>query len=192
MPIIAYLGKSINEYLKKVLIFLSALEIYCPVCGEKMGPHDNYPRYIKDKNITILIYRFKCTNKTCNKTKAVLPDFLVPYKHYSADEIESVLLDSIDTKPEFINTPAGIATIRRWVRLYKNEADNWISKLKAILFKKAGKAIDETKLNRCHFTEQLSMLNEEFNKEFPAIKTRGNILGSTVIYIRVCAIQEYT
>ena len=186
MPIIAYLGKTINEYIKSALTLLKALEFFCPVCGEKMVYHANYPRYIKDKSVTIRINRIKCKKKTCNKTQAVLPDFIAPYKHYSADEIESVILDSIDTKPESINTPASLATVRRWLSFYKTKSINWIIKLKAILLAKTGKSISESQLN-CHFIEQLP----KFIKELPPKQTCGNILGNALIYIKEYAIEEY-
>jgi hypothetical protein len=187
MPIIAYLGKTINEYNDSALTLLGALDLYCPVCGKKMAYHDKYPRPIKDKNTTIWINRVKCKNKSCNKTQAVLPDFIMPYKHYSADEIESVILDSIDTKPEFINTPASIATVRRWLRFYRSKTADWISKLKAILLAQTGKVIDDVWLN-CHFMEQFPIIF----KELPAKKTRGNILGTALIYINAYANQEFT
>ena len=51
----------------------------------------------------------------CKKSKSVLPDFLLPNKHYSADEIESVLLQAIDTAVYDIDTPASVSTVRRWL-----------------------------------------------------------------------------
>jgi len=187
MPIIAFLGKTINEYISNALILLSALEFYCPVCGEKMARHSKYSRHIKDKDAAIWIYRFKCKNKSCKKTQAVLPDFIAPHKQYSAVEIESVLLDSIETKPEDIDTPASIATVRRWIRFYEAETTGWISNLKAILLTQTGKVMSELRLS-CHFMEQLSVILEEL----PAIKTSGNVLGAVLIYISAYAIQKFT
>jgi len=178
MPIIAYLGTTINEYIVKVLLFLSALEFYCPVCGEKMSRHGKYPRQIKDKKATIWIYRFKCKNKKCKKTVAILPDFLTPYKQYSADEIELVLLDSAVNKPEQINAEASLATVRRWINEYEDKMKTWVSNLKSILMTRTGKVISENRLD-CRYIEQLSIILEEM----PAIKSRGNILGTTMIYI---------
>ena len=187
MPIIAYLGKTINEYINSALILLSALEFYCPVCGEKMTYHDDYPRKIKEKGITIRINRIKCKKKTCNKTQAVLPDFIAPYKHYSADEIESVILESIDTEPESINTPASLATVRRWLKSYETESTDWLSKLKTILHAVAGKSISGLQLN-CHWIEELP----KFIKKLPPIQTSGNILGDALIYINKYAVCEVT
>ena len=187
MPIIAYLGKTINEYISNALILLNALEFYCPVCGEKMEYHCRYHRNIKEKGITIWINRLKCQNTACNKTLAVLPDFVAPYKHYSANEIESVLLGSIDTEPESIDTPASLATVRRWLSDYKTKTTDWISNLKAILLLLTGKLISELRLN-CHFMEQLTLILEEL----PPIKKSGNVLGAALIYISAYALHKFT
>ena len=188
MPIITYLGSTINEYIVKALFILEALEFYCPVCGEKMSYHAKYPRHIKDKKATIWIYRYKCKRKGCNTTKAILPDFLIPYKQYSGDEIESVLLDSVEKKPEDIdNTSASIATIRRWIHEYKDTTKTWISHLKSIYLTQTGRIISEIKLN-CPYMEQLSIILEHL----PAIKTCGNIMGAAMIYISAYQNQEFT
>jgi len=187
MPIVAYLGKTINDYMKNAIDLLNALVFYCPVCGEKMGYHCSYPRQIKENGVTIRINRLICQNTTCNKTQAVLPDFVAPYKHYSANEIESVLLDSIDTEPESIDTPASIATVRRWLNDYETKTTDWISNLKAILLSQTGKLISELRFNG-HFMDHLALILEEL----PPIKKSGNVLGAALIYICAYPIHKFT
>jgi len=188
MPIITYLGSTINEYILRALAILGAMEFYCPVCGEKMSRHGKYPRHIKDKNATIWIYRYKCKNKKCKKTVAVLPDFLMPFKQYSGNEIESVILDNIEKAPEDIdNTLASISTVRRWIREYKYKMQTWVSLLKGIFLDLTGRVISEIRLN-CPYIEQLSIIL----RELPAIKTCGNVMGASLIYLSAYQYHKFT
>ena len=148
MPIIAYLGKDITEYKKDVTKFLNNLQFYCPVHGYELTGHGNYTRKIKDYGMSIRIYRLGCPDKTCNYTQAILPDFIQPYKHYSAHEISSVLVDAESgDEPLGIDSEASISTIRRWISQYIDILDEKISKLKIKIFQMCKKIVNETTLS---------------------------------------------
>ncbi|UOF88944.1 DUF6431 domain-containing protein [Fodinisporobacter ferrooxydans] len=55
----------------------------CPICKsqQKLKRHGFYNRYAieTDAEYRIPICRYKCPNPKCNKTFAILPDFLLPY-----------------------------------------------------------------------------------------------------------------
>jgi hypothetical protein len=147
MSIITFLGKSITEYQAKRDIFLSQKHFFCPLCGAPMKPHSTYDRSVKDYGVSIDIQRFCCVSKVCKHTQAVLPDFLVPYKHYSALEIESVLMDAVDVdSPLAIDTPISISTVRRWLHQFTPFLEEAISQLKALMFKKSGNIVTELSL----------------------------------------------
>lgn len=110
-----YLGKTIEEYKQNYLAYLSQKEFLCPICNGSTYSHGVYPRKVKidgSRKEELPIARLKCTS--CGKTHAVLPDFIAPYRHYPATEIENVI-EATDkgVKAEQIETPAEISTVRR-------------------------------------------------------------------------------
>lgn len=78
----------------KIVYFFCINEerLYCPYCGQELFYRDSRLRIWRHCNKPadrILIHRMLC--RTCNKLHTVLPDVLVPHKHYGASEIETVL-----------------------------------------------------------------------------------------------------
>jgi len=66
----------------------------CPFagCRGKMHRHGWYPRSVIDflgRFFSFGVYRFICAR--CGRTVSFLPDFCVPYKHFSGDVIGAVL-----------------------------------------------------------------------------------------------------
>jgi len=82
--IIAYLGRNVKDYRENFLRYLEGLELICPECGGRMVFHDNYKRHVHINEMVewITIQRVICHK--CKRTHAVIPDFIRPYKHYSA------------------------------------------------------------------------------------------------------------
>lgn len=79
-------------------------DILCPVCGGMLKHHDRVRRMVKTdygKTYWIILYRKICTK--CGKKHRVLPDILMPYKHYEARIINGFVTgeyDSTDLKYE--------------------------------------------------------------------------------------------
>lgn len=145
--IIAYLGQSVKTYLKYFLRYLETLELRCPFCNGRTISHGSYERHIhiSDAVFNLPIHRIKCTG--CNKTHAVIPDFISPRKHYSAYDIEVVLNDTEDgITPEKIESEASVQTIRRWMQEYKDKLEQAAGALRALLFKLFSRTINELKL----------------------------------------------
>lgn len=64
---------------------------YCEKCGNSMKKYDKVTRTYKTKEGVkkyIKIQRYYCPN--CGKIVRSLPNFLLPYKHYTKDIIENV------------------------------------------------------------------------------------------------------
>jgi hypothetical protein len=83
--------------------------LYCPHCGQELIYRDSRLRIWRhcDKPADrILIHRMLC--RTCHRLHTVLPDVLVPHKHYGASEIETVL------ESEVRNDEVSDSTAARW------------------------------------------------------------------------------
>lgn len=145
--IIAYLGQSVKSYLNHFLRYLESLELRCPFCNESTISHGIYQRHvhIAEEVFYLPIQRIKC--KGCNKTHAVLPDFISPGKHYSASDIEFTLRDvEAGIAPEKIETEASIQTIRRWMTEYKSKLEQAAGVLRSMLYKLFAITINELEL----------------------------------------------
>lgn len=101
-------------------------EYLCPVCKEGNLIFHDYCRRIArhegNESEWLLIPRHKCNNPRCEKLHRMLPDFLVPFKHYTEDVISDAVTDRL--RPELIDDAPSPATIRRWKRwILLNQAD---------------------------------------------------------------------
>ena len=117
MPIVIYLGRNIKEYEEKSkAIITRGIEagIYCcEDCLRPMRRHSSYERGIKENGEKVEITVVWC--RACRNWHTLLPDFLLPNKHYSGNEIEGVIIDSADTELKLIETSASESTVRRWI-----------------------------------------------------------------------------
>ena len=89
----------------------------CPDCGGYLKYYDKVSRIVRTKGGIkhwTKVKRYKCI--VCRKLHRVLPDYIFPYKHYSADIITGVLNGTITTDNlEFEDYPSEI-TMKRWAR----------------------------------------------------------------------------
>lgn len=142
--IIAYLGRNVKEYRRNCLKFLEGLELICPKCGGGTSFHDSYDRHVHmgEEIEWITLSRVICVK--CGKTHAIIPDFIRPYKHYSACDSELVLRDQEDGMPlEEIETAASTSTLRRWVEEFKHRGRQAAGALRSILYRHYGKFVNE-------------------------------------------------
>jgi len=184
MPIIAFLGKDINDYQANIAKYLEGLHFFCPVHGLELTHHAEYDRRIKDFHAVISIHRLGCPLKDCHYTRAILPDFLQPYKQYSAEEIEAVLFDAPACESVLdINTEASISTVRRWISQYRPILDEKISRLKSDIYQIVEKVVNETTLDPTRPMETIQKLL----LLLPLIR-RSTILGAAFIYANALSI----
>jgi uncharacterized protein (DUF983 family) len=142
--IITYLGRNVKEYRKNCLSFLEGLELTCPQCGGRTSFHDSYDRHVHigEKIEWISLFRVICGK--CGKTHAIIPDFIRPYKHYSACDTEMVLRDHEDGIPlDNIEIAASISTVRRWVAEFRHRGRQVSGALRSILYRYYGKLVNE-------------------------------------------------
>ena len=181
MPIVMYLGANVNEYksLSMDIIMQQIIKgnIRCDICTDPMGRHSSYSRSIKETDEELDITIVRC--KVCNKGHALLPDFLSPYKHYSGNEIESVIIDSATTSVDCIETEASESTVRRWISQVGERIVRAVSILK-YLFNKDGRTVSELNIDSGTAYDELEQLLE-FSPL--ALKHCGNRLGHANIWL---------
>jgi len=181
MSIIMFLGKDIKEYeIKSIEIIKKAITeglICCEFCLHPMRLHSKYRRKIKETGEIITIYVVWCS--ACRKWHAVLPDFLSQGKHYSANEIESVIIDSATETVNQIETEASQSTVRRWIKQINEKIKQAVGILK-FLFKDAGQAISEIAIDPGQYYNELEQILEMAPSE---VKYCGNKLGLANIWL---------
>ena len=189
MAIVLFLGRSVKEYKegseKAVEELMQAEKISCELCLRPMKRHSSYERGIKETGEKLRIIVVRCN--TCNKGQALLPDFLLPHKHYSGNEIESVIIDSESLPAKEIETEASEPTVRRWMVQVGDGIKRALSIIK-YLFNKAGKAISELSINAGDSYSELEHLLEKSPKP---LKNSGNKLGLANLWIGTNEVRAY-
>jgi hypothetical protein len=143
-----------------------------------MRRHSNYVRGKRETGEKITITVVWCSK--CEEWHALLPDFLLQNKHYSGNEIESVIIDSATEAVNSIDTAASETTIRRWIRQIGERIVEAVAKLK-YLFGYGGKAVSELAITPGHcYSELVQVLELAPHDE----KFSGNWLGLTNIWLR--------
>jgi hypothetical protein len=117
MTIVLYLGGNVNDYKnnaeKAVKQHMEEGLIRCGICNGQVARHSAYQRGVKETGQKISITIARC--KKCGGFHALLPDFLLPHKQYSGNEVESVIIDSGTLPVSQIETEASESTVRRWI-----------------------------------------------------------------------------
>jgi hypothetical protein len=189
MSIVLFLGKTVKEYMDKNVDIIEKMLInealLCDLSLKPMGRHSKYCRKIKETGIELSITVIRC--KPCNRGHALLPDFLLPRKHYSGDEIESVIIDSAIYPLGEIETEASEPTVRRWIKQIGERVKGACGILR-YLFGRAGKVINELRVAPgppySEVVEILGMAPE-------TIKCCGNRLGLANLWIGTSGIRSY-
>jgi hypothetical protein len=105
--------------------------IPCPCCGESMSVIGTRNRKSRERSGETKVYnirRLRCDQ--CDRIHHELPDFLIPYKRYEAECIESVL-----TNPAVHDVPADESTLFRWLEWFNHFVDYWSNCLISIVLR---------------------------------------------------------
>lgn len=93
MVIVADFGPDVQTYRREFSRLIFPLPPSCPHCAgkQRLVGHGSYPRSACDheQSFAIRIKRFLCT--LCHHTVSLLPSFCLPYRHYLASTIQTVL-----------------------------------------------------------------------------------------------------
>jgi len=189
MPIIMYLGGNVKEYAKKSKeIIAQAIckgGLLCGLCLNAMARHSSYTRSIKESGDEIEITVVWCSK--CKQWHALLPDFLLPHKHYSGNEIESVIIDSETMPSDEIETEASPATVKRWIEQIGGRIVAAVGKLK-YTFGQAGRSVSETAIAPGHCYSELEQILEMAPAE---AKCSGNKLGLANMWLGTSGMGAY-
>jgi len=181
MSIVLYLGGNIKEYEKKskeiIDRAISEGRLRCEFCLRPMAVHSHYDREIKETGEQITITMVWCSK--CEEWHALLPDFLLPHKHYSGNEIESVIIDSATDSVSRIETEASESTVRRWIKQIGGRVRQAVSKLK-YLFGQRGQAVNEIIIDPGPCYNELEQILEMAPYD---IKCSGNKFGMANIWL---------
>ena len=187
--IIMFLGRDINEYeeesLERIKLAISSGKLLCEKCLRPLAVHSSYLRGIKETVATIRIIMVWC--RKCRKWHAVLPDFLLPNKHYSGNEIESVIIDGATKPANQIDTKASELTVKRWLKQIGERIVQAIGKLK-YHFGREGQAVCEVEIDAGYCYSELEQVLEMAPS---AVKWSGNKLGLANIWLRTCKVSVY-
>ena len=189
MPIVLFLGRSVKDYREKSEGIIEGQlqngNIRCERCFEPVKRHSSYGRGIKETGEKITVTMVRCG--VCNIYHALLPDFLLPGKHYSGNEIESVIIDSENVTVSEIETEASESTVRRWISGVAENIKRSVGVLKYIFLLK-GMAVSEIAIQPGPPYSELEQVLDVAPK---SIKSSGNKLGLANIWLGTSEIKAY-
>jgi len=189
MSIVLFLGRNVKEYddnsEETINRLVSEGAIRCESCLQPMTRHSSYERGIKETGQRITITMVWCSK--CRKWHALLPDFLLPKKHYSGNEIEGVLIDSAALPVNQVETEASESTVRRWVKQISEKIKQAVGILK-YLFRRAGQAVSEAAIDTGLVYSELEQVLEMAPSD---AKYSGNKLGLANLWLGTFEITVY-
>lgn len=99
--------------------------IYCPICGGILEYRDSRKRIWKvygGKSKRIYANRMYCEH--CHRLHTILPDILIPHKHYGKEIIENVLDDACTSEDLDTENYPCEKTMERWKSWFDRNKQN--------------------------------------------------------------------
>jgi len=157
-------------------------DVLCPRCQGPLKFHGTHSRHILDENGERHDgWVAQCHCSTCKKYPSLIPDFIMPHKHYEAAVIESAISKvEEEGRIRLGDCPAAGSTVWRWVNQFEERGALAVGCLLAILYTVYGLHISALELVDRGLLKQLSRLA----RKFPNPGTGGIIGGVNVILTR--------
>lgn len=156
--------------------------ILCPRCAGVLRLHCVYQRHCRDGD-GVKHYGWVAQGhcSVCNHYPAILPDFIMPHKHYKTEVIETVISESESGRviEHFSGCAADVTTMRRWVRQFKVRGAVAVGWVLAVLLELYNRHISTLKLQNKKLLELLSSLAHEFPGVGTTTFGRVNIILTT-------------
>ena len=134
--------------------------IICTLCGGPLIIHGCYPRQIVDEYRKIhkgWIAQGRCV--ACKKYPALIPDFIMPQKHYEGAVIEAAISKAEEEESLRLNeSPADDSTVRRWINEFKERGARAVGWLRSKLFIAYGVHISTLEMQSKKLLKQLASL----------------------------------
>ena len=155
--------------------------VLCPDCNGSMSLHGTYRRHCRDnsgKRHYGWVAQGYCA--TCVCYHSILPNFIIPHKHYNCGVIGSVIAaaEARWIVEQSCICAADISTMRRWIRQFKVRGAVAVGWLLSILFEVFNTHIRAFELHKKKLLEQLSRLLREFKNI-----GGGSVLGTVNIIL---------
>jgi hypothetical protein len=121
--------------------------------------------------------RFLCT--ACGKTFTLLPDFLLPFKHYTAAEIEGVLRHFFGGgRLSELHSEADESTLRRWWKEFSQKLPQWAGSLEAQAFKLFNRTPSFIEMSSLPLTRLQKVLSQ-----LPALPSSWTVIVKTLWWL---------
>ena len=143
MPIVAEFGPDVQEYVEFGKECSCPRPGNCPICGAsgQIVGHGYYVRKPKgwDRGWVIRVKRWKC--KVCKHTVGAVPTFLLFFRHYLLEIIQSVVVGRFELGHSWTEavvwssnegTPA-LRTMQRWCVSFAGQASEWLGAVEETL-----------------------------------------------------------
>ena len=151
--------------------------VLCSFCHGRLKYHSSYRRYLKDEESNReqgWVAQVHCA--ACGKYPALMPAFIMPYKHYETEVIEGVIAES--ERGVNVEKSGGCAadasTMRRWVRQFKVRGAQAAGRLLSLLLDLYDRHVSMLKLQNRTLLKQLARLLREFPQPLPK---NGSVIG---------------
>ena len=154
-----------SNYFNRILVIYTVGEqmrqgvIKCGICNGPLSVHGCYCRHILDedgKRRDGWIAQGCCA--ACKKYPAIIPDFIMPYKHYEAAVIESAISKVEEEGLRLSECPADECTIRRWASQFHERGTRAAGALQSILFRVQGRHVSILDIYNKGLLKQLDYL----------------------------------
>jgi len=155
--------------------------VLCSICRNAFAYHGSYQRGLKDRDSSKeqgWVAQLRCD--ICKEYPALIPDFIMPYKHYKAEVIEAVITE-YENGHNIEHTggcAADISTMRRWVKQFKERGAQAVGWLLSVLLSLYNRRISLLKLQNMTLLRQLARLLYEFR-----LPKTGGIIGRVNIIL---------
>lgn len=77
----------------------------------------------------VMIPRYRCTNSQCRRIHTVLPDILIPHKHFEA----KVIQDTIESNINDVESTVSTKTIYNWKKWFSLNVQNMEGMVRSVL-----------------------------------------------------------
>jgi len=152
----------------------------CPDCNRRLKAHSCYSRHFRDENGKRYygwVAQVHCAD--CDTYPALIPDFLMPYKHYEASVIEAEIARAEGTGPPGLSScQADESTVRGWINQFKERGARAAGWLTSILLDVYERHISAVKTRNKGLLDQLRRLAREFQ-----VPADGSVIGNVNIIL---------
>jgi hypothetical protein len=157
--------------------------VLCALCKGLLTIHGSYRRHVRGedgKRHFGWVAQGHCA--ACGKYPALIPDFIMPYKHFGAGVIETTIARIEEGRGLGLSgCSASGSTIYRWIAQFKERGPQAVEGLLTALLTTYDCQISELEMQNRGLLKQLARLLREF-----PVPEDGKIIGRANIILTMC------